>query len=157
MTNDPKRGMGRRLRQRIFGARKASDSLADPEEIDFSLTGDRGHVDTHTTSMAGIPDPASVTAPARMNNLPRVPAEVFVGRENALGQVADGLHANATAVVTQAIYGLGGVGKSELALQHAHASLSVYTLTWWITSEDPAGIQSGLAGLAGTLCQEIRL
>jgi len=155
--------MGRSLQQRIFGARKRSntppepvaDVVADHDYIDLALTGDHGRANARTTRTE-FPDPASVMAPAGTHNLPRAPAEVFVGRDTALGQVARGLEAKAAAVVTQAIYGLGGVGKSELALQHAHASLAVYTLTWWITSEDPAGIQSGLADLAGTLCQEIK-
>jgi Domain of unknown function (DUF4062) len=35
------------------------------------------------------------------------------------------------------VYGLGGVGKSELALHHAHAHRADYTLTWWITRRRP--------------------
>ena len=39
-------------------------------------------------------------------------------------------------MVTQAVYGLGGVGKSELALHHAVACRADYSLIWWITAED---------------------
>jgi tetratricopeptide (TPR) repeat protein len=80
---------------------------------------------------------------------------VFVGRSSALGQLGGALAAGASAVITQAVYGLGGVGKSELALQHAAAHLADYSLIWWITAEDPAQIQAGLAALAARLCREI--
>ena len=52
-------------------------------------------------------------------------------------------------MVTQAVYGLGGVGKSELALHHATACRGDYPLIWWITAEDAAQIEAGLAALAG--------
>ena len=54
------------------------------------------------------------------HNLPRPPARVFVGRASALRRQLRGVLAgDASAVVTQAVYGLGGMGKSELALQYA--------------------------------------
>jgi len=50
-----------------------------------------------------------------------------------MGQLAKALAGGSSAVVTQAIYGLGGVGKSELALHHAHVHRHNYQLAWWIT------------------------
>jgi tetratricopeptide (TPR) repeat protein len=128
-------------------------------QLGMALTGDNPRVDARSTSLAtgAIPDPAGVVAPPGTQNLPRRPARVFVGRAAALGQVAGALDGMAAAVVTQAIYGLGGVGKSELALQHAHARQGQYTLTWWVTAEDPDQLQAGLAGLAGRLCPAIAL
>ena len=58
-------------------------------------------------------------------------------------------------MVTQAVYGLGGVGKSELALHHATAGRGDYPVIWWITAEDAAQIETGLAALAARLCREI--
>jgi hypothetical protein len=55
-------------------------------------------------------------------------------------------------VVTQAVYGLGGVGKSELALQYAGAHRDDYGLVWWITAANTGQMETGLAGLAGRLC-----
>ena len=92
-----------------------------------------------------------------MNNLPRPPTAVFVGRDQALARLGEALSEPAGAVVVQAVYGLGGVGKSELALQHAHAHRDQYQLRWWITAEDTAQIEVGLAGLAGRLCPEAAL
>jgi len=65
------------------------------------------------------------------------------------------LGARGGAVVTQAVYGLGGVGKSELALQYAAAHRRDYGLMWWITAADPGQVEAGLAGLAGRLCPAV--
>jgi Tetratricopeptide repeat/NB-ARC domain len=148
VTEPPARGV------QASGARSVAAG-----ELGMALTGDNPRVDARSTSLAAgaIPDPAGVAAPPGTQNLPRRPARVFVGRAAALGQVGGVLDGAATAVVTQAIYGLGGVGKSELALQHAHARQGQYTLTWWITAEDPDQLQAGLAGLAGRLCPAIAL
>ncbi|WP_167502977.1 tetratricopeptide repeat protein, partial [Streptomyces malaysiensis] len=53
----------------------------------------------------------------------------------------------ATHVVTQAMSGLGGVGKSTLALYFARTHLSDYTAVWWIDAETPETITSSLAQL----------
>jgi tetratricopeptide (TPR) repeat protein len=127
-------------------------------QVGIAATGDYAHIDARTTTLsaATIPSPAEVAAPPGTHNLPRRPARVFVGRDQALRQLADAL-AEGMGVAMRAIHGLGGVGKSELALQHAAAHRDDYTLIWWITAEDGDQIQAGLAALAGRLCQEIAL
>jgi len=80
-----------------------------------------------------------------LHNLPRPPASVFVGRADVLSRLERSLSAGASVVVTQAVFGLGGVGKSELALQHAYAHRHRYPLTWWITADEPGKVEAGLA------------
>jgi MinD-like ATPase involved in chromosome partitioning or flagellar assembly/tetratricopeptide (TPR) repeat protein len=52
---------------------------------------------------------------------------------------------------TQALHGLGGVGKSQLAREYAYRYMADYDLIWWIPSEDPALITTELAVLAERL------
>ena len=66
-----------------------------------------------------MPHPAAVDLAGPVAGLPRRPVRVFEGRDEALGVLERALTARGGAVVTQAVYGLGGVGKSELALQYA--------------------------------------
>ena len=124
-------------------------------QVGIAVTGDQAHIDARTFAGA-IPRPAEVAAPPGTYNLPRRPAQVFVGRDQALRQLADALAAG-IGVVTQVIYGLGGVGKSELALHYAASCRDGYALIWWITAEDATQLQAGLAALAGRLCREIAL
>jgi tetratricopeptide (TPR) repeat protein len=102
-----------------------------------------------------VPHPAAVDLARPVTGLPRRPARVFTGRDQALAVLGQALRAQGGAVVTQAIYGLGGVGKSELALQYAYAHRRDYGLTWWITAADPQQTESGLAALAGRLCPPV--
>jgi transcriptional regulator with XRE-family HTH domain len=75
----------------------------------------------------------------RVWNIPaRNPA--FTGRDDLLAAVRARLQAGHAAVV-QALHGMGGVGKTQLAAEYAHRFASSYDLTWWIDAE-----QDGLIG-----------
>jgi hypothetical protein len=102
-----------------------------------------------------VPHPAAVDLARPVVGLPRRPVRVFEGRDEALGALARTLGVRGEAVVTQAVYGLGGVGKSELALQYADAHRRDYRLVWWITAADATQVDAGLARLAGRLCPAI--
>ena len=67
------------------------------------------------------PHPAAVDLAGPVAGLPRRPVRVFECRDTALGVLERALAARGGAVVTQAVYRLGGVGKSELALALQYA------------------------------------
>ncbi len=98
----------------------------------------------------------TVEAPTGAGNLPGSASGVFVGREQALVKVRAMLSDGGEAVVTQtgAVHGLGGVGKSTMALHYAHRFRAHYSLVWWITADSPESIVSGLAALAFRLCPQ---
>ncbi len=55
----------------------------------------------------------------------------FTGRDDLLAEVRERLLAGDRAVV-QALYGMGGVGKTQLAAEYAHRFAGAYDLAWWI-------------------------
>jgi predicted ATPase len=51
----------------------------------------------------------------------------------------------------RALYGLGGVGKTQLALEYAHRFAADYDLVWWIDAKQLVLIPEQLAALAARL------
>jgi MinD-like ATPase involved in chromosome partitioning or flagellar assembly/tetratricopeptide (TPR) repeat protein len=73
----------------------------------------------------------------------------FTGRAAVLEQVRDAMTgAGMTVVLAQALYGLGGVGKTQIALEYAYRFKADYDLVWWIAAERVDAITSSLADLA---------
>jgi CO dehydrogenase nickel-insertion accessory protein CooC1 len=73
----------------------------------------------------------------------------FTGRGATLEKLRDKLAGGGVAVVVaMALYGLGGVGKTQLALEYAHRFMADYDLVWWVPSERAEEISLALAELA---------
>ncbi len=97
------------------------------------------------------PDAAATADPIFRVPYPRNP--VFTGREDALAALHRALEGGGTAVVTQmaAVTGLGGIGKSQTALEYAYRHRGDYRVVWWIEAETAAGLDRGVAELAAEL------
>ena len=78
----------------------------------------------------------------------------FTGREELLGRLRKALNGEKAAALTQAaqaIHGLGGVGKTQLALEYAYRYASAYSLIWWLRSERPESLNAGFEALGKRL------
>jgi hypothetical protein len=62
---------------------------------------------------------------------------LFTGRDDLLVALRERLSGDRAAVV-QAVEGMGGVGKTTLAIEYAHRFASSYELVWWIDAEQTA-------------------
>jgi TIR domain/Tetratricopeptide repeat len=75
----------------------------------------------------------------------------FTGRDGMLAELRRRLRAGEGTLVVQALYGLGGVGKTQLAIEYAHRFAADYDLVWWIDAEQPVLLAEQLAALASRL------
>jgi tetratricopeptide (TPR) repeat protein len=90
-----------------------------------------------------------------------VPPQIknFTGRDEVLDHLRETVSNKITIVVPQALpgvvpnalQGIGGVGKTALAVEYAHRFRSDYDIVWWIPSEQKALVSASLAGLAKRL------
>jgi tetratricopeptide (TPR) repeat protein len=71
----------------------------------------------------------------------------FVGREHLLRTIHEILRTGSTIV---SLTGIGGVGKSQLAIEYWHRFRDYYDLAWWVPAEQPSRMRDSLANL-GTM------
>jgi hypothetical protein len=103
----------------------------------------------------GQATPGGARFPGQRPAVFEVPAQNphFTGRNDLLQALRAHLAKNTTGAVVQAgvVHGLGGVGKTQLAVEYAHRYAADYDLVWWIRAEQPAAISGRLAQLARRL------
>jgi hypothetical protein len=84
-------------------------------------------------------------------NVPYPRNSQFTGREDLLAALQGARTEAQPVVLTQVLRGLGGVGKTQLALEYAYRYGGTYRLVWWVRAEDPATLASDYAALAAPL------
>ena len=93
--------------------------------------------------------------PAIWQNIPQRNKN-FTGREDILGQLRNPSGSKVTAVVPsaplpRALQGLGGVGKTAVAIEYVYRHQSDYDLIWWIAADQLPLVRASLAGMAEQL------
>jgi CO dehydrogenase nickel-insertion accessory protein CooC1 len=103
--------------------------------------------------LPGAESPARPRFPAAVPRIWSAPARNvdFTGRTETLELLRDKLSGGGAVAVAEALYGLGGVGKSQLALEYAHRFMADYDLVWWVPSGRVEEISRSLADLARKL------
>lgn len=83
--------------------------------------------------------------PAVWNVGPRNPG--FVGRDAILVSLRERLRSGGRGAV-QVLHGMGGVGKTQLAIEYAHRYAGAYDMVWWFSAEETSLIGEQFAALA---------
>jgi len=101
-----------------------------------------------TASDSG-PAPASARVPQIWGNVPQRNKN-FTGRSDILALLRDGLTSSSSVrvVLPHALHGMGGVGKTQVAIEYAYLYSSDYDLVWWIPADQPPLVRASLAALA---------
>ena len=131
----PKDGTGRdpQVRQEIKAKRDAYAAGANQVVIHFSAD-----------------EAAKPTVPLQVWGEVPVRNLGFTGRDNLLGELRRALASGDRAVV-QALRGMGGVGKTQLAIEYTHRYATDYDIVWWIAAEQPQLIGPQFAALGVAL------
>ncbi|HEU5227960.1 MAG TPA: FxSxx-COOH system tetratricopeptide repeat protein [Ktedonobacteraceae bacterium] len=77
----------------------------------------------------------------------------FTGRDAVLQTLHDSLHAGSPMSSTSAIslYGLAGIGKTQVAVEYAYRFARAYTAVFWLDAETPESLRTTFVQLAQTL------
>ncbi|WP_371646904.1 FxSxx-COOH system tetratricopeptide repeat protein [Streptomyces mirabilis] len=102
--------------------------------------------------------PASTAGNGRTRSTPTIWGNIpprnpnFTGREELLDKLHQRLlREKATAVLPHTLHGMGGVGKSLLAVEYLYRRMAEYDVVWWISAERTAQISLSLVELAPRL------
>src|SRR6478752_4713407 len=127
--------------------------LAQDQHLDYTspptAANGTGAVVPPTAAAPPAPTARASGAVTRVWRVPP-PNPHFIGRTALLDQMHERLQSQRTLAV-QALYGLGGVGKTQLAIEYAHRHVADYDLVWWVSAEQPVLIPEQFHGLAGRL------
>ncbi len=97
------------------------------------------------------PEPPRLPVPEIWGNVPPRNKN-FTGRQEMLADLRQRAGVTpATAVLPQALHGIGGVGKTQLAIEYAYHFADQYQVIWWIPADQIALVRSTLAALAPRL------
>ena len=93
--------------------------------------------------------PAGEAAGQRQESWSGVPARNpgFKGREAVLSAVHDGMAGDGRAAA-QALLGMAGVGKTQIAIEFAHRFAADYDIVWWVSAERPEAVLAQFLTLA---------
>ncbi|HEV2637488.1 MAG TPA: FxSxx-COOH system tetratricopeptide repeat protein [Actinocrinis sp.] len=81
----------------------------------------------------------------------------FTGRNRILEHLRNQLADKSLSVVLPVtLHGLGGIGKTQVALEYAHRFKADYDLVWWVDAEQPDQVNRSLARLAEGLDVQVR-
>jgi tetratricopeptide (TPR) repeat protein len=82
-----------------------------------------------------------------VTNVPHFPNSSFVGRGLFLEEIEKSVKSGQPVV----LHGLGGVGKTQLAVKYLYNNINRFRIIWWINSENPATLASDYLGLSREL------
>lgn len=75
----------------------------------------------------------------------------FTGREDVIAHLRAALPSSTITVLSQAMSGLGGIGKTQIMVEYAYRYASRYQAVFWVQADNPATILASLRQVAEEL------
>src|ERR1700724_125974 len=91
--------------------------------------------------------------PVPLWNVPYPRNPLFTGRKDHLARLAHALQPGQATALTQAhaISGLGGIGKTQLAIEYAYQHRQDYQAVFWVRADTRENLVSDFVAVAGEL------
>ncbi|MGH3822170.1 MAG: DUF4062 domain-containing protein, partial [Pseudonocardiaceae bacterium] len=114
------------FRVRLLDAGVTVVKVSSPEKLETAVY----------QALVELPRAESARAPVgRIWNVPARSTQ-FTGRKELLTDLRRSLLAGG-ATVAHALHGMGGIGKTALAIEYAHRHGQDYDVVWWVPAEEP--------------------
>ena len=97
--------------------------------------------------------PERAVFPGGLPGVWNVPARLarFVGRVGQLEELAGALRGGSAVVSVVALAGMGGVGKTSLAVEYVHRHASDFDVVWWVEAEQADAVAEQIGALGEAL------
>ncbi|RJP18113.1 MAG: TIR domain-containing protein [Candidatus Omnitrophota bacterium] len=107
---------------------------------------DEVRIPAQKPSFPGAPD-------QKLFHLPHQRNVFFTGRKQILKKLHKSLSGGRAAAIThnQLLYGLGGIGKTQTAVEYAYRYRAEYASVFWVSAENETNIRSGFSEIAELL------
>jgi tetratricopeptide (TPR) repeat protein/DNA-binding XRE family transcriptional regulator len=122
------------------------------QELGFILDNDDEHTE-ETPPLTDTSDANTLPSTSSLWNVPYRRNPFFTGREAILDHLYTVLKSNKAAALTQpqAISGLGGIGKTQIAVEYAYRNRDHYTAVFWINASTHNAISADFVAIAALL------
>ena len=139
-VRDPDRQVRQRaFRDRLHEAGVTVCKFASPEELELKL-----FQALYFPPKVGAPAPLPVRLPPQL--------ELLAGREELLAELDARLSGgDGPGPRTIALYGLGGAGKTSVAVEYAYRHLAGLGVVWQLPAGEPTALAAGFSDLAAAL------
>ncbi len=120
------------------------------QELDLVPDSSQERSDDEST-FPGTPDSRTSSPPLPIWNVPYRRNLFFTGREDVLAHLYTVLRSSKAAALTQAISGLGGIGKTQIAVEYAYRSRDHYQAIFWVNASTRDALSADFVILAALL------
>ncbi|MFY9224126.1 MAG: tetratricopeptide repeat protein, partial [Blastocatellia bacterium] len=147
LTHQPYQNPAKALKQLI----KVENSSSISGVVQVSGSIHNSTINVHVDNRVHKDDQRSKTSQnKKLNNLPER-NRFFTGRADILNQLSDLIKSNKQVAIKQALSGMGGIGKTQTAIEFCHLHINDYQTILWVNAETEASFNNSYYSLVDLL------